>query len=88
MSVLIDLLLLTKNKSEELGDFFHSLSVSVSFSPPGQACRKGHSDVVELLLRNGADTKIRSNFAQTAKQFALRFQPIQLHNMLHDHDKR
>ena len=53
-----------------------------------QACKKGHVDVVEVLLKHGVDTRVQSNFDHTAAQFALRSQHFEIHNMLLEHEKR
>lgn len=53
-----------------------------------QACKKGHEEVVEVLLKHGVDTKSQSNYDQTAVQIALRNQHFEIQSLLQEHEKR
>lgn len=53
-----------------------------------QACKKGHEEVVEVLLKYGVDTKAQSSYEQTAIQIALRNQHFEIQNLLQEHEKR
>ena len=53
-----------------------------------QACKKGHEEVVEVLLKHGVDTKTQSNYDQTAIQIALRNQHFEIQSLLQEHEKR
>lgn len=53
-----------------------------------QACKKGHEEVVEVLLKHGVDTKAQSNYDQTAIQTALRNQHFEIQSLLQEHEKR
>ena len=53
-----------------------------------QACKKGHEEVVEVLLKHGVDTKAQSNYDQTAIQTALRNQQFEIQSLLQEHEKR
>ena len=53
-----------------------------------QACKKGHEEVVEVLLKHGVDTKVQSSYEQTAIQIALRNQYFEIQNLILEHEKR
>lgn len=53
-----------------------------------QACKKGHEEVVGVLLKHGVDTKVQSNYEQTAIQIAVRNQYFEIQNLLSEHEKR
>ena len=53
-----------------------------------QACKKGHEEVVEVLLKHGVDTKAQSNYDHTAIQTALRNQHFEIQSLLQEHEKR
>ncbi len=44
--------------------------------------------MVEVLLKNGVDTKAQSSYEQTAIQIALRNQHVDIQNLLQKHEKR
>ena len=53
-----------------------------------QACKKGHKNVVEALLRHGVNTKAQSTHELTAEQIALKNQHFEIQNLLSDHEER
>lgn len=53
-----------------------------------QACKKGHEDVVEVLLRHGVDTKATTSYELTAMQIALKNQHFEIQKLLSDHEER
>ena len=53
-----------------------------------QACKKGHKDVVEVLLKYGVDTKAQTTYDLTAEQIASKNQHFQIQNLLADHEER
>ena len=44
--------------------------------------------MVGVLLKHGVDTKVQSNYEQTAIQIAVRNQYFEIQNLLSEHEKR